>query len=147
MAEYMSINKFREKIGWNSANYPYSSEALSLLGRDSVAHIEGAKIFNVHFGIYYKYDILADMVYFPIVFTKGGGRFVAHNEAELDEWIASHCLLCYLTENHEEKKEILRGVDYTEIRNEEIKYPNRLVFDELYDFDKEEFYGYRYIEI
>lgn len=147
MADYISIEKFREKIGWNCSNYPFSTEGLSLLSGNSVASIEGAKIFNVHFGIYYKYDILADKVYFPIVFTKGGGRFVAHNEAELDEWIGNNCALSYLVENHEVKREVLRGMDYSEIRKEEIKYPNRLVFTELYDYNKEEFYGYKYVEI
>lgn len=145
--ETISYSKFREKIGWNVSNVPLEEGSLSLYNEYSVASIRGAKIFGVHFGIYYRYNVIENNIHFPIVFTHGGGKLVVHNENELDEWIGNHCILSYLCDNFEVKKENLRGMDYKEIRCEEVKYPNRLPFSELYDFSKNEFYGYRYVEI
>lgn len=145
--ETISYNKFKEKIGWNVSNVPLEEGSLKLEDGSSVASIGGAKIFGVHFRIYYKYDVMKNTIQFPIIFTKGGGKLVVHNETELDEWLGNHCILCYLCDNLEIKSENLRGMDYKEIRREEIKHPNRLPIDELYDFSKEEFFGYRYIEV
>ena len=145
--ETISYSKFKEKIGWNVSNVPLDEGNLRLENGYSVASIGGAKIFGVHFGIYYKYNVMENNIQFPIVFKHGSGKLVVHNENELDEWIGNHCILCYLCDNFEVKTENLRGMDYKEIRQEEIKYPNRLPFDELYDFTKDEFYGYRYVEV
>lgn len=145
--ESISYDKFKEKIGWNVTNEPLEQCSLRLNDGNSVASIGGARILGMHFGLYYKYNILDYKVFFPIIITHGGGRFTAHNEKELDEWLEHRCLLCYFTENLEVKVEKLNGIDYKEIRNEEIKYPNRLAFDELYDFTKDEFVGYKYLEL
>ena len=145
--ESMSLKAFREKIGMTAHNCPRSEQALHLISGNSVAKVEGARIFNVRFGIYFKYDILADKAYFPIIFTHGGGRFTAHNEAELNEWIDAYCPMCYFCEDLEEKVEKMEGKDYQEIRKDEVSHPERLVYDELYDFTNDEFYGYKYVEI
>jgi hypothetical protein len=145
--ESISLNTFKVKICWSVSNEPLEINSLHLVNGNSVAEIHGARIFGVHFGIYYKFDLLADKAYFPMVFTHGSGRFTAHNEKELDEWLEHRCLLCYFTENLDVKVEKLNGMDYKDIRKEEIKYPNRFPFDELYDWNKEAFFGYKYIEI
>ena len=142
----MSLNDFKEKIGWNVANEPLEENSLRLEDGNSVASIRGARMFGVHFGIYYKYNLCADKIFFPIVFTKSG-KLVVNNEKELDEWLGHRCGLCYMCDNVEIKNEILRGIDYKSIRIEEIKHQDRLVFDELYDYNNEEFYGYKYIEV
>lgn len=147
MEENMSLIEFKQMIGWNCSNNPLSESSLRLIDGNSVAENKGTKIFGVHFSMYYKYNLAADKIYFPIVFAKGGGRFTAHNREELKEWLDNHCILCYLTENFEEKVENLPDADYMDIRNEEIKYPNRLVYDELYSFTNDKFIGYKYIEI
>ena len=147
MEENMSLNAFKVKIDWSVSNEPLEINSLRLANGNSVAEIHGARLFGMHFGIYYKFDLLADKVYFPMVFTHGGGRFTAHNEKELDEWLEHRCLLCYFSEKLEVKVEKLNGMDYKDIRKEEIKYPNRLAFDELYDFSKDEFVGYKYLEL
>ena len=71
MENNMSLNAFKEKIGWNVANVPFSESGFRLIDGNSVAEIGGAKIFNVHFGIYYKYHLISDKIYFPIIFTHG----------------------------------------------------------------------------
>lgn len=147
MEENMSLKEFKQMIGWDYSNNPLSESSLRLIDGNSVAENKGTKIFGVHFSMYYKYNLVADKVYFPMVFTHGSGRFTAHNEKELDEWLEHRCPLYYFTENLDVKVEKLNGMDYKEIRNEEIKYPNRLPFDELYDWNKDEFFGYKYIEI
>ena len=145
--ESISYDKFKEKIGWNVANEPLEDCSLSLKDGNSVASIGGAMILGMHFGFYYKYNILDYKVFFPIIITHGRGRFTAHNEKELDEWLEHHCPMYYFTEDLCVKTERLDGMSRQEIRNEEIKYPNRLVFDELYDLQKDEFVGYKYLEL
>lgn len=147
MEENMSLKEFKQMIGWDYSNNPLSESSLNLIDGNSVAENKGTKIFGVHFSMYYKYNLVADKIYFPIVFAKGGGRFTAHNREELKEWLDHHCILCYLCDNFEEKVENLPDADYMDIRKEEIKYPNRLVYDEIYSFTKDKFIGYKYIEI
>lgn len=147
MKKSISINDFRQKIGWSCTNYPYSVSGLRLINNISVAEIGGAKIFGVHFSIYYKYDAGLEQMYYPLVFMHGGASLIVKNEKELDEWIGNECALCYLCDKAELKKEILKGKTEKEIRQDEISHEDRLVYHEIYDWDSDDMLGYKYVEI
>jgi len=83
MENYISRDKFKELIGWNCANEPYGWQALKLANGLNGARLSGAKIFDNHYSVYYKYDVRSGKYYFPIVFKMGVRGFVAHNIEEL----------------------------------------------------------------
>lgn len=138
--------EFRGIIGWNHSNYPYSTSGLSYINELSGAEIEGAKIGEKHYNLYYKYNVIKDIVLFPIIITpyddKADKCFIAHSKEELIEFV-NHPTF---DKNFEVKVEKMVGCDYKEIRNHEIAFTNRIPFTELYSWSKEEFYGYRYVE-
>ena len=140
--ETISRKDFREIIGWNCGNYPFCTSGLSLINGLSGAEIDGAKIGENHYNLYYKYDVIKDIILFPIIITSGDKCFIATNKADLINFVANPIL----EKKFEAKVEKMPDCDYKQIRQHEIAFSNRIPYDELYNWSKEEFYGYRYVE-
>ena len=144
--ETISRMDFRAMVGWNCGNYPYSTSGLSYANGLSGAQIECAKINESHYNLYYKYDVLKDTIHFPIVITPYADDadkcFIAHSRLELVGFLENPTF----DKPFAEKREIMIGSDYSAIRSHEISVWNRIPFTELYDWNKEEFYGYKYVE-
>ena len=79
----ISRKDFREIIGWNCGNYPFCTSGLSLINGLSGAEIEGAKIGENHYNLYYKYNVIKDIIHFPIIITSGDKCFIATNKTDL----------------------------------------------------------------
>ena len=144
MANTISINEFRKQIGWTPNNYPYSVESLNLVNRHSGVKLGGAFINGTHYNVYYNKDILGSVIYFPIVFTNGSNSYKVSDATDFEAFLNGE--LKPTESPLTEQNEILRGFEYTKIRQHEVSQPNRIVFDELYSWSKEEFYGYQYME-
>ena len=145
--ESISRKEFREIIGWNHSNYPYSTSGLSLINGLSGAELKGAKIGESHYNLYYKYDVMKDIILFPIIITSlvlsyGDKCFIATNKNDLINFVANPIL----EKEFEKKVEKMPDCGYKTIRQHEIAFSNRIPYNELYDFNKEKFYGYRYVE-
>lgn len=145
---YISRERFKELIGWNCANEPYSWQALKLANGLNGARMGGAKIFKNHYAVYYKYDVIKDIIFFPIVFKMGCRGFVAHNKEEFIHFLEEIKKenFSVMEKKVEEKVEKMVGCPITEIRKHEISNENRIPYDESYDWNKEQFNGYWYVE-
>lgn len=148
MEKYIETNKFRELIGWSYNNEPFSWQRLKLANGLDGARMEGAKIFNSHYSVYYKYDVIKEKVFFPIVFKMGCRGFVAHNKKELEHFLAEIKKenFSVMEQKIEEKVERMVGTPITEIRKDEIAHEDRIVYEEAYDWNKEEYFGYWYVQ-
>lgn len=140
--ETISRKDFRGIIGWNYKNSPLIEETLRLSNGYYGAKVDGTLIRNVHYTLYFKYDTMKDVIFFPIIIAKGGKCFKAKNADELANFIEKPILdRCF-----EERIEKMTDCDYKQIRQHEIAFSNRIPYDELYNWYKDEFYGYRYVE-
>ena len=115
---------------------------MSLINGLSGAEIEGAKIGENHYNLYYKYNVIQDIIHFPIIIASGDKCFIATNKTDLINFVANPIL----EKKFEAKVEKMPDCDYKQIRQHEIAFSNRIPYDELYNWSKEEFYGYRYVE-
>lgn len=140
--ETISRNEFREIIGWTTNNYPLSCETLNYINELSGSKIGGTRIGNKHYTLYYKCNVMKDIVLFPIIIANKEKCFIANDKKDLIDFV-EHPIL---DKNFEEKVEKMVGCDYKKIRSHEITFSNRIPFDELYSWSKEEFYGYKYVE-
>ena len=141
------IDRFKEKIGWTPSNWPHSDGCLKLIDGKSVANVNGARISGNHFSIHYKYDIIANEIYFPIVFMCEEAGLVVNNEQELDDWAGKRFSLSCMKDKVEVKKEYMKGRTEKEIRQDEVRHKDRLPFSQIYDYDTDDTIGYKYIEI
>lgn len=148
MENYISRQDFKDIIGWNCANEPYSWQALKLANGLNGARMEGAKIFKNHYAVYYKYNVIKDIIFFPIVFKMGCRGFVAHNKEELIHFLEEIKKENFLVmeKKVEEKVEKMVNRSITDIRNDEIAHEDRIVFEEAYDWREEKYLGYWYVE-
>lgn len=147
MENSIYINDFDEIIGKNVSNMPLSEECLKLTNGMSGSKLGGMKIHGVHFSLYYKYDIMAGKVYFPVVISKGGRGTIIDTKEELEEFVSHAEVLWHLDKEIVEKAEILRDKYYYEIRQDEVAHPNRIIFNEAYSLSRDEFIGYYYVEV
>ena len=89
-----------------------------------------------------KYNVIQDIIHFPIIIASGDKCFIATNKTDLINFVANPIL----EKKFEAKVEKMPDCDYKQIRQHEIAFSNRIPYDELYNWSKEEFYGYRYVE-
>jgi len=108
--------------------------------------VSGTRIGKEHYNLYYKYDVMKDIVFFPIIITEDDDKankcFIAKSREELEQFVEKP----KFTQDFEIKNEKMVGREYKEIRSHEVSFNNRIPFTELYSWSKEEFYGYRYVE-
>ncbi len=137
---------FKEIIGWTYANYPYDYGCLNYINDLSGVEIDGARIGKNQYNLYYKYNVIKDIVLFPIIITpynnKADKCFIANNREEFISFVNNPIF----DKNFEVKVEKMVGCNYKDIRQHEIVFNNRIPFTELYSWSKEEFYGYKYVE-
>ena len=143
MANSISISEFRNKIGWTPNNYPYSVGSLKLVNGNCGVKLGGARIERTHFNVYYNENILGGVIYFPILFTNGSNSYKVNNSTDLEAFLNGK--LQTFDNPITEQKEILHGLEYSQIKMHEVSQPNRIVFSELYSWSKEQFYGYEYV--
>ncbi len=144
MEKSINYNEFRNKIGWTPNNYPYSVDKLNLVNGNSGVKLGGTLINGTHYNVYYNENVVGGNVYFPIIFTDKSNTYKVQDAADLESFLNGELK----TENNQitEQKETLRELDYIQIRMHEVSKPNRIVFDELYSWSKEQFYGYQFVE-
>ena len=148
MENYISRQDFKDLIGWNCGNEPYSWQALKLANGLNGARMGSAKIFKNHYEVYYKYDVIKDIIFYPIVFKMGCRGFVANNKEELIHFLEEIKKenFSVMEKKVEEKVEKMVNSPITDIRNDEISHEDRIVFQEAYDWIEEKYLGYWYVE-